>query len=419
MIQQIQQMFPQGAPPEVQQMIKRMQALDPDSARQAFGATTMARKITADAADARHKAAQAEKDIMQARLEEVKAAVLEQGGPQAALYNSMVEQYGSDSPQANAVLQKMAGTTGAGALPSVPFAKLNPETQKAVDSAAWNYIISGHQPPARGGLYSQTMAYMQDVARENGMSVQDLMTASQDVKTRMQAKKSFEQRVLNISRAENVLNAELPVLQENMKKIDLSKYPALSHIDLWRLRQLGDPAVTMMDQSAKTVFNEFEGIVTGNVGGALNVQDVQQAKEDYYRVQTPQQMQAWIDNAHNIIDRAKSANDKTRKDWMGGINSVIGGRSPLQSGAGAQPQPQAAAAPVNLSAPNDAAARQSIEELTAKGVPARVGVGRPATDPKTKGAALPLKNEKGWTLHEDAHGNKAYVGPNNEIQEVK
>lgn len=31
---------------------------------------------------------------------------------------------------------------------------------------------------------------------------------------------------------------------------------------------------------------------------------------------------------------------------------------------------------------------------------------------------VPKTNAKGWALHEDAQGNKAYVGPNNEIEEV-
>lgn len=32
---------------------------------------------------------------------------------------------------------------------------------------------------------------------------------------------------------------------------------------------------------------------------------------------------------------------------------------------------------------------------------------------------LPAKNDKGWVLHQDANGNKAYVGPNNEVEEVQ
>lgn len=33
--------------------------------------------------------------------------------------------------------------------------------------------------------------------------------------------------------------------------------------------------------------------------------------------------------------------------------------------------------------------------------------------------ALPRTNPRGWTLHQDANGNKAYVGPNGEIEEVQ
>ena len=39
--------------------------------------------------------------------------------------------------------------------------------------------------------------------------------------------------------------------------------------------------------------------------------------------------------------------------------------------------------------------------------------------PKQPKAYLPAKNDKGWSLMTDANGNKAYVGPNNEIEEVQ
>jgi len=42
-----------------------------------------------------------------------------------------------------------------------------------------------------------------------------------------------------------------------------------------------------------------------------------------------------------------------------------------------------------------------------------------ATGATHVGAALPLKNAQGWVLQHDAQGNHAYVGPNNEIQEVQ
>lgn len=44
---------------------------------------------------------------------------------------------------------------------------------------------------------------------------------------------------------------------------------------------------------------------------------------------------------------------------------------------------------------------------------------RLATDAPGGGGAVPPVNAKGWKLMTDASGNKAYVGPNNEIEEVK
>lgn len=45
----------------------------------------------------------------------------------------------------------------------------------------------------------------------------------------------------------------------------------------------------------------------------------------------------------------------------------------------------------------------------------------PAAKPSAAGnqGALPRTNARGWTLHQDANGNRAYVGPNGEIEEVQ
>ena len=45
----------------------------------------------------------------------------------------------------------------------------------------------------------------------------------------------------------------------------------------------------------------------------------------------------------------------------------------------------------------------------------------PAAKPsgQTNTGAIPAKNARGWTLHQDANGNKAYVGPSGEIEEVQ
>lgn len=243
-----------------------------------------------------------------------------------------------------ALRKKLTTPSGSGAkMTAEDFSKLSPTEQKSIDAAAWDRILTGKEPPARGGLYAQVMGYIEDIATENNMSVQDLLNASSDIKTRLQAKRTFEQRVLNINRAEGVMNNEIPVMEQNMKAIDLSKYPDISHIDLVYLRHKGDPNVIKLDQSAEPVMNEFQAIVTGNIGGALNVTDVQKAAEDYKKIQTPQGMQAWIDNARQMIERAKSANEGTRKDWMKGISDAVGGKSPLTRLQGGTQAPAAPA----------------------------------------------------------------------------
>lgn len=300
-------------------------------------------------------------------------------------------------------IAKQNTPTGSANTNIMSFEKLPPEQQKAVDAAAWNKIIDNKDPPARGGMYAQTMAYMEDIAKENNMSTQDLLTASADIKTRLQAKRGFEQRVLNLSRAEDVMANETPVMEQNMKAIDLSKYPDISHIDLFYLRHAGDPNVVKLDQSAEAILNEFQGIVTGNVGGALNVGDVQKAAADYQKIQTPQGMEAWITNARQMVERAKVANDKTRKDWMEGINKTIGGKSPLTrlQGGGATggsddrqrilqdelTTAQAQLAKVPPGSPEAAQAQASVDELGRE--LGRLGVkpGATAPPPASPGAA--------------------------------
>lgn len=45
-------------------------------------------------------------------------------------------------------------------------------------------------------------------------------------------------------------------------------------------------------------------------------------------------------------------------------------------------------------------------------------INKPAEGGKS-GPSSKMKNDKGWSLHEDANGNRAYVGPNGEIEEIQ
>lgn len=196
----------------------------------------------------------------------------------------------------------------------------------ATEAATWNYLIKGTNPPAKGGMYQATMKNVAKVAKDNGMTVQELTSASADVKTKLAAKRNFEIRTQNLSRAENQLGKEIPVMEDAMSKLDLPSLPMAARGKVWALREMGDPSVTKLDQAANAVFNEFEGIITGNPG-TLNVQDVTNAKEAYKQAQTPETMKAAIEGMRRIIANAKSANDDTRNEIMGGINDSLSKKS--------------------------------------------------------------------------------------------
>jgi hypothetical protein len=192
----------------------------------------------------------------------------------------------------------------------------------AVEAAAWNSLLKNEQPPRTGGMYNKVMAEYGKIAKDAGMSVQELVSASADVKSKLAAKKSFETRAQNMERAENQILAEIPIMRDAMKSLDLPNIPVFAKGGIAALRQLGDPRVTTLDQAAETVFNEFQGIITGNPG-TLNVSDVQQARHNYESARTPKQMEAALAGMDRIMHNAKAAMAKTRKDIMSDINNSM------------------------------------------------------------------------------------------------
>jgi len=241
-------------------------------------------------------------------------------------------------------------------------------TPDGIRAETYAYLIRGDAPPKRTNEYSAVMADIAKLAKENGMSTEQLISAGADIKSRVIAKRSFEVRTQNLARAENQLSLEIPVMEDAMKALSPSNIPALANLQLSAIRQGAGGKEAManvrkLDQAAQTVFNEFEGIITGNPG-TLNVQDVNSAKEQYKSAQTPAQMEASIAGMKRIIANAKQANEMTRKEIMDGVQSALRGGS-SESG-------------------------------------------------------IPNTNAKGWTLHTDAKGNKAYVSPDGkQYEEVK
>lgn len=243
-------------------------------------------------------------------------------------------------------------------------------TPDGIRAETYSYLINNVSPPKRTGEYSAVMSDIAKLAKENGMSTEELISSGADVKTQVMAKRQFEVRTQNLLRAENQLGLEIPVMKDAMDKLNPSNFPGLAKMEISAIRQGAGTKeqmelVTKLDQAATTVFNEFEGIVTGNPG-TLNVGDVQKAKESYENAKTPVQMNAAIQGMERIIENAKKANNQTRKEIMGNVRASIDGKN-TSSGS----------APANT-------------------------------------------NAKGWTLHADKNGNKAYVSPDGkQYEEVK
>jgi len=264
--------------------------------------------------------------------------IYRQQNPQdtAAMRNAKFAAGSPDDPAAKLVAKtfdskKKPGAAG-GSTPPVTA------QSAGLDAMTYDYLLRGHNPPAKSGAYERTMANVEKLAKENGMTTQELISASADVKTKLMAKRSFEIRTQNIGRAENQLMQEIPVMEDAMKSLDLPSLPIAARGKIAVLRQMGDPNITKLDQAAHTVFNEFHGIITGNPG-TLNVQDVQNAEKEYKAAQTPQQMKAAVDGMRRIIANAKKANDISREEIMGGINDSISGKN--KKGAAPSGAPQA------------------------------------------------------------------------------
>ena len=220
-------------------------------------------------------------------------------------------------------------------------AKLNPlggakgTTPEGIRAETYAYLINNVTPPKRTGEYSAVMSDIAKLAKESNMTTEQLISAGADVKTQVMAKRTFEVRTQNLLRAENQLELEIPVMKKAMDDLAPSNTPAAAKLDMWAIRQGGGTKkemelVTQLDQAASAVFNEYEGIITGNPG-TLNVSDVTAAKDAYANAKTPIQMHAAIDGMKRIIKNAKQANNETRTQIMGNIRSSIDGNKSSDS----------------------------------------------------------------------------------------
>ena len=279
------------------------------------------------------------------RLKEAHATYYENGGAQPSAVKEQERwQEILDDPEASAeekefakarLAKLVAPASGGTTFTAQEWDKLGPQGQEAATNAAWDSLIRNRPVPARGGLYAASQHAIGNIAKEAGMSVPELLSASADVKTQLQAKSSIERRIQNVDRAANQLEAEMPVVKAALDKINPSEFLPLSKAEIATKEWVGSPDVVAFKQAADAVLIEMEIVKSGNTS-QVHVAQLQRAMDQLPSISTKANMQAWIDNAHRLIKNAKAANATTSSDIMKDINKKLGIVSNAGSNGGAQ-----------------------------------------------------------------------------------
>ena len=329
----------------VLQSLVQNKVITAEQAQQYANATPEQAKRVLEGTVSGRKMLQEAETLRKTRAETEKAELGEE-----AIRQNLVKRFGESSPQVSRFDKMQAaklaheqhlatgGTGGgAGAGGTVAFEEMSPDKQELAKTLATSYLVTQKNAPARGGAYMLQQIGLTRLAKEFNTSVEDMQLAAMDVKTQLQAKPQVEKRIQALDRASNQLSAEMPVMDAAMKRLDLPSLPIAARGNILLLRELGNPDVTKLDQSANVVFNEFETVKTGNPG-ALYVANMEDAKKQYFQVRTPQQMKAWMENAQDIISRAKKANLQTRREIMEDIKNSLqfnkaSGEAPSVAGA--------------------------------------------------------------------------------------
>ena len=130
-----------------------------------------------------------------------------------------------------------------------------------------------------------------------------------------------------------------------------------------------------------------------------------------------------LENAYDALS-ARGGTDKDKRAYIHGLFSTANSPEAVailvkalgEEATGAEKAAQ------NAMAPPDRNARRAAAANVPPMVPGSARSAAPPTAPpaaqSTAPTALPLTNAQGWTLHQDANGNKAYVGPQDQVQEI-
>jgi hypothetical protein len=270
-----------------------------------------------------------------------------------------------------------------GSKPSAKFAKqvagTNTEAPVAVTDDtlamdAWRYLTDGTLPPNMGrgvqGTAQATKIRNESarLAKEMGMSPDEIRMAQLTNKTSVQAIGQLAKAKAQILQFEKTASMNADLALEASEKVDRTGVPVLNRwLQAGRTAIAGDVDASKFNAATETFVSEYAKVMSGGYGAAATTEGAQS-------------------RAHTLLNTAN-----TKEQFSG----VVG----------------------QLKREMDNRVKALNAQMEEERGNLRSGIVRPkpGTEPKT----TPLKNAKGWNLMTDANGNKAYVGPNREVEEVK
>jgi hypothetical protein len=246
----------------------------------------------------------------------------------------------------------------------------------------------------------------------------------------------------NAVRSFNVAVDHLSTLSDLAVSLKNGDIKAVNKFGNAYAEQTGDPAPTNFDAAKQLVSDE---IVKAVIGGAGALGDREKADKALDRANSPEALQGVIDTYKKLMlgqlkglghqyEISTNKKDFSKKFLFDSTKKDLGYKDESSNGSSGFPtvskaqqgemdqgrteiltQELDSAQARRDEAQNPDAKRRAEQDIAAI---ERELAGTTGKKSGTKKSS-PLKNAKGWALHQDAKGNRAYVGPNGEIEEVK
>jgi len=291
-------------------------------------------------------------------VRELKAAGLEPGTPEYD--KAMKARIARETAPTTAMTAAAAGETPAGL--SRQYAQ-DPEYKKNVDYWANFLKDGGTLPPrfAQSGAGKKMMPDILNVVPTLGGGGRDMLANQVELTGQKSQARAVGTRSAAVEMAAGEAREMMPVLQKTSEAFQRTGYQPINKV----LKAWADRSGSVESRQFGAALNTFINVYARAVSpsGVPTVHDKDHAREILSTADSHEQLMGLL----KVLDQEMTA---------------------------AQHAPQRVRA----------TQRESITGTQA---------------PSSGGGALPPKNAKGWSLMQDAKGNKAYVGPNQEIEEVR